>query len=170
MWPMIGGSPIGSASISAILSTTTTIFTAMGSMYFGQVSRGSLDHSLIAYGGGITKIEGTFAGFNPIEIHQAEVRITNTLLENNADGTGGQARRNRFGQGRNESGAIYVLGAHAYQVSGEYSMIKAAAQLGWVDESSVMMESLVSIKRAGADLILTYFAKKAAQLLKQNGL
>ena len=58
----------------------------------------------------------------------------------------------------------------AYQVSGEYSMIKAAAQLGWVDESSVMMESLVSIKRAGADLILTYFAKKAAQLLKQNGL
>jgi len=58
----------------------------------------------------------------------------------------------------------------AYQVSGEYSMIKAAAQLGWVDESSVMMESLVSIKRAGADLILTYFAKDAAQLLKQNGL
>jgi porphobilinogen synthase len=57
----------------------------------------------------------------------------------------------------------------AYQVSGEYSMIKAAAQLGWVDESSVMMESLVSIKRAGADLILTYFAKEAAQLLQQNG-
>ena len=57
----------------------------------------------------------------------------------------------------------------AYQVSGEYSMIKAAAQLGWVDESSVMMESLISIKRAGADLILTYFAKEAAQLLQQTG-
>lgn len=57
----------------------------------------------------------------------------------------------------------------AYQVSGEYSMIKAAAQLGWVDESSVMMESLLSIKRAGADLILTYFAKEAAQLLQQTG-
>ncbi len=57
----------------------------------------------------------------------------------------------------------------AYQVSGEYSMIKAAAQLDWIDESSVMMESLVSIKRAGADLILTYFAKEAAQLLQQNG-
>jgi porphobilinogen synthase len=57
----------------------------------------------------------------------------------------------------------------AYQVSGEYSMIKAASQLGWVDESSVMMESLVSIKRAGADLILTYFAKEAAQLLQQTG-
>ncbi len=53
----------------------------------------------------------------------------------------------------------------AYQVSGEYSMIKAAAQLGWIEEASVMMESLVAIKRAGADLILTYFAKDAARLL-----
>ena len=58
----------------------------------------------------------------------------------------------------------------AYQVSGEYSMIKAAAQQNWIDESSVMMESLLSIKRAGADLILTYFAKEAAQLLNQHGL
>lgn len=58
----------------------------------------------------------------------------------------------------------------AYQVSGEYSMIKAAAQQGWIDEAAVMMESLVSMKRAGADLILTYFAKEAAQLLQRNGL
>jgi porphobilinogen synthase len=57
----------------------------------------------------------------------------------------------------------------AYQVSGEYSMIKAAAQQGWIDESPVMMESLLAIKRAGADLILTYFAKEAAQLLTQHG-
>ncbi|MDA8091494.1 MAG: porphobilinogen synthase [Nitrospiraceae bacterium] len=53
----------------------------------------------------------------------------------------------------------------AYNVSGEYSLIKAAGQLGWVDEKRVMMESLTSIKRAGADLILTYFAKDAAKLL-----
>jgi len=53
----------------------------------------------------------------------------------------------------------------AYQVSGEYSMIKAAAQQGWLDERRAMMESLVSIRRAGADLILTYFAKEAAQVL-----
>ena len=56
----------------------------------------------------------------------------------------------------------------AYQVSGEYSMIKAAAQQDWIDEQAVMMESLLSIKRAGADLILTYFAKEAAQLLNHN--
>ncbi|MBI4794689.1 MAG: porphobilinogen synthase [Deltaproteobacteria bacterium] len=53
----------------------------------------------------------------------------------------------------------------AYQVSGEYAMIKAAAQKGWLDETAVMLESLLSIKRAGADLILTYFAKQAAELL-----
>ncbi|HET6674766.1 MAG TPA: porphobilinogen synthase [Nitrospiraceae bacterium] len=54
----------------------------------------------------------------------------------------------------------------AYQVSGEYSMIKAAGQAGWLDESRAMMESLLAIKRAGADMILTYFAKDAATLLR----
>jgi len=55
----------------------------------------------------------------------------------------------------------------AYQVSGEYSMIKAAGRAGWIDESRAMMESLLSIKRAGADLILTYFAKDAARALHE---
>ncbi len=55
----------------------------------------------------------------------------------------------------------------AYQVSGEYSMIKAAALNNWIDGPRVMMESLISIKRAGADLILTYFAKEAAKILKK---
>jgi porphobilinogen synthase len=53
----------------------------------------------------------------------------------------------------------------AYNVSGEYSLVKAAAQLGWIDEQRMMMEILTSIKRAGADMILTYFAKDAARLL-----
>lgn len=53
----------------------------------------------------------------------------------------------------------------AYNVSGEYAMIKAAGRNGWIDEKRVMMETLISIKRAGADLILTYFAKEAAALL-----
>jgi porphobilinogen synthase len=53
----------------------------------------------------------------------------------------------------------------AYNVSGEYSLVKAAAQLGWIDEQRLMMEILTSIKRAGADLILTYFAKDAAKVL-----
>ena len=53
----------------------------------------------------------------------------------------------------------------AYQVSGEYALIKAAADKGWVDEERVMLESLVAIKRAGADLIITYYAKDAARVL-----
>ncbi|HEY9809117.1 MAG TPA: porphobilinogen synthase [Halomicronema sp.] len=54
----------------------------------------------------------------------------------------------------------------AYNVSGEYAMIKAAGQLGWIDEKKVILETLTSIKRAGADLILTYFAKEVALMLR----
>ncbi|MCC6141158.1 MAG: porphobilinogen synthase [Nitrospira sp.] len=59
-----------------------------------------------------------------------------------------------------------LLPIAAYQVSGEYSMIKAAGRAGWLDETRAMMESLLSIKRAGADLILTYFAKDAVRQLR----
>ena len=52
-----------------------------------------------------------------------------------------------------------------YNVSGEYAMIKAAAEKGWIDGERVMMESLLSMKRAGADIIITYFAKEAARLM-----
>ena len=55
----------------------------------------------------------------------------------------------------------------AYQVSGEYAMIKAAAQNGWIDEPRVMMETLTSIKRAGADIILTYYAREAIRVLSR---
>ena len=53
----------------------------------------------------------------------------------------------------------------AYQVSGEYAMLHAASERGWIDLERAMMESLVGIKRAGADLILTYFAPSAARIL-----
>ena len=56
----------------------------------------------------------------------------------------------------------------AYQVSGEYAMLKAAAANGWLDGDAVMMESLLAFKRAGADGILTYFALDAARKLKQG--
>ncbi|MDF2381468.1 porphobilinogen synthase [Nostoc ellipsosporum NOK] len=56
----------------------------------------------------------------------------------------------------------------AYHVSGEYAMIKAAAEKGWIDENKAILESLTSIKRAGADLIATYFAKDAAKLLRES--
>lgn len=55
----------------------------------------------------------------------------------------------------------------AYHVSGEYALIKAAAQKGWIDEERVMLETLTSIKRAGADIILTYYAREAIRALEQ---
>jgi porphobilinogen synthase len=60
----------------------------------------------------------------------------------------------------------FVLPVVAYNVSGEYSMVKAAAQNGWIDEKSVVLETLTGMKRAGADLILTYHAKDAARWLE----
>jgi porphobilinogen synthase len=58
----------------------------------------------------------------------------------------------------------------AYQVSGEYAMIKAAAERGWIDEERVMMETLTSIRRAGADIIMTYYAREAIRVLASSSL
>ena len=62
----------------------------------------------------------------------------------------------------------FGLPVAAYSVSGEYAMIRAAGQLGWIDEERAMMEALTGIRRAGADLIITYFAKDAARLIEQG--
>jgi porphobilinogen synthase len=62
----------------------------------------------------------------------------------------------------------FGLPTAAYQVSGEYAMIKAASRLSWIDEERIMLESLIAIKRAGADMILTYFAKDVAKYLDKN--
>ena len=64
--------------------------------------------------------------------------------------------------------AEFGLPLAAYSVSGEYAMIRAAGALGWLDEERAMMEALVSIRRAGADLVITYFAKDAARLLESR--
>jgi porphobilinogen synthase len=61
----------------------------------------------------------------------------------------------------------YDLPIAAYQVSGEFAMIKAAAQQGWIDDRRAALESLIGIKRAGADLIITYYAKEAARWLAE---
>jgi porphobilinogen synthase len=63
---------------------------------------------------------------------------------------------------------FYNLPIAAYNVSGEYSMIKAAAQNGWIDEQRIVMEVLIGIRRAGADMIITYFAPEVAEWLKED--
>ncbi|KGN81851.1 porphobilinogen synthase [Porphyromonas sp. COT-290 OH860] len=67
-----------------------------------------------------------------------------------------------------EASMRYDLPIAAYQVSGEYAMIKAAAANGWIDEDRIVMESLLSIRRAGAKIIMTYFAAHAARLLREK--
>ena len=62
----------------------------------------------------------------------------------------------------------FNLPVAAYNVSGEYSMIKAAAKNGWIDEKAVVLEMLTGMKRAGADMILTYFAKDVARWLNEG--
>jgi len=61
-----------------------------------------------------------------------------------------------------------LLPVVAYNVSGEYAMVKAAAQNGWIDEKQIVLETLTSMKRAGADIIMTYHAKDAARWLEEN--
>jgi len=62
----------------------------------------------------------------------------------------------------------FGLPVAAYSVSGEYAMIRAAGQLGWLDEERAILETLTGIRRAGADIIITYFAKDAARLIEQG--
>lgn len=89
-------------------------------LYLGHLSRASLDYSVIAFGGGTTKIEGTFAGFNSIEIHQSETRITRSTFEFNADGSGGLAPPDRYGRGSNDSATIFVRGAQPVIIANSF--------------------------------------------------
>jgi VCBS repeat-containing protein len=81
-----------------------------GGIYFGHLSKGSIDHALITFAGGVTSIAGNFAGFNATEIHQADVRISNAVYEQNASGFGGQSSTNRDGHGFNEAAVVFVRG------------------------------------------------------------
>ena len=82
-----------------------------GGVFFFADSTGSIDNAVIAYAGGLSRVEGTFAGINPVEIHQADVRIAQSKFEFNDDGQGGQAPPDRFGRGSNGPGLIFIRGA-----------------------------------------------------------
>jgi VCBS repeat-containing protein len=79
-----------------------------GGLFFAAMAKGSLDHVELAYAGGLTPIAGNFAQFNAIEVHQADVRITNSLIRDNSDGT---SVGNRNGRGSNAPATVFVRGA-----------------------------------------------------------
>ncbi|WP_047814275.1 matrixin family metalloprotease, partial [Rhodopirellula islandica] len=106
---------------SGVYDTTNTPNSAgqagdWGGFYFGYTSSGSIDNAIISYGGGDSSIEGGSANFNVIEIHQAEVRITNSLISDNADGN---ATGVRNGRGANDAATIYVRGAQPIIIGNE---------------------------------------------------
>ena len=80
-------------------------------LYAGPMSQMSLDHAVVAYGGGIAEIPGVFAGFNAVEIQQAKARVTNSVFELNDRGDSGLAQSNRAGRGSNAEGVIFVRGS-----------------------------------------------------------
>ncbi|MCA9218425.1 MAG: NF038122 family metalloprotease, partial [Planctomycetales bacterium] len=82
-----------------------------GGIFVHPNAKASIDHAVIAYGGGLTRVEGSFAAFNAIEVRQGHLRLSNSDLENNANGRGGQAAPGRVGRGVNGEGVIFVRGA-----------------------------------------------------------
>ncbi len=82
-----------------------------GGLYVGALGTASIDYARLMFGGGVTKIEGTFKAFNVLEIHQADVRLAHSVIEQNADGQAGQGPAERFGRGTNEPATIFVRGA-----------------------------------------------------------
>lgn len=90
-----------------------------GGLRAGQTGSFSLDSALVAYGGGVVDIEGTFAGFNAIELHQAKARIANSLIDSNGPGTGGQASFSRAGRGFNRAAAIFSRGSQPVIVAND---------------------------------------------------
>ncbi len=88
-----------------------------GGLYIGPIGSASIDHALLTFGGGITKIEGTFKAFNILEVHQADIRLANSVIEYNANGQGGQGPVDRFGRSYNEPATIYVRGAQPILVN-----------------------------------------------------
>ncbi len=93
-------------------------------VFVGPQSAISLDHAVVAYGGGVTRVDGGFRAFNPVEIHQSEARIANTLFENNADGIlpGSLPDRtdSRFGRGFNDRATLFVRGSQPVLVGNTF--------------------------------------------------
>ncbi len=91
-----------------------------GGLYAGRLAQLSLDNVVVANAGGIVGVEGTFAGFNAVEVHEADARIANSLFEHNADGRGGQSTPVREGRGVNGPAAIFVVSSQPIIVNNEF--------------------------------------------------
>ncbi|MFN7841606.1 MAG: dockerin type I domain-containing protein [Pirellula sp.] len=101
----------GTARTSTAVSSDVADRGDWGGIFVGHASSASIDQVRMAYAGGLTRIEGGFASFNPIEIHQADVRIANSRITDSGSGTEGSTSPTRVGRGTNDDAAIFVRGA-----------------------------------------------------------
>ena len=91
-----------------------------GGIYMAPTSSLSVDYARFSYGGGVTKLDGTFRAFNTIELQQAQGRIAHSVFENNADGFGGQGPGTRFGRLSNEQATIFVRGTQPTIINNDF--------------------------------------------------
>lgn len=153
-----------------------------GGLYFGPLSAGSLDHAFVAYGGGINRIEGTFTGFNVIEVHQAQLRLTNSVIENNSLGIGGQGPLDRLGRGYNLPATIFVRGAQPIivgnvfrdnNVLGDAALTAARYQMPVIsiNANSLGHENLLDYGRSTGPVdLITQYRDNAGPLVRGNQL
>lgn len=135
-------------------------------LFFGEVSFGSIDHALISFAGGDSPIEGASANFNAIEIHQADVRITNSLIKDNADGN---ATDTRSGRGANQAATIYVRGSQPVIVSN--SIVDNAGTAISINANSLRFENLVDPGRTtGSNDRFSQFDDNSGPLVRLNQL
>ncbi len=120
-----------------------------GGIMARATSIASLDHTILAYGGGTGPIEGGFAGFNVIETHQGRLRLTNSVLENNGSGTGAAITTTRVGRGENQAATVYVRGAQPVILGNVFRDNTAA--VASIDVNSLNYESVIDTGRATGD-------------------
>lgn len=117
-----------------------------GGVYLRPGSLGSLDQVVLAYGGGVVPIEGSFTAINPVESHQGDLRVTRSLFEFNASGTGGAAGANRGGRTPNADATIYVAGGQPIVLNNRFLHNDAA--IVNIDVNSMNADSIVDIGRS----------------------
>lgn len=151
-------------------STTTVAAPGdFGGLYIGHLGSVSLDHARITYGGGIVAVNADFAGFNALEIHQAEARISNSVFANNASGQGGTAPDGRFGLLPNGAGTIFVRGAQPVIIDNDFDS-NAGAVIN-INANSLNKELIVDSGRStgAADNQLDY-GDNQGPLIRDNRL
>jgi hypothetical protein len=146
-----------------------------GGFFFGHNTSASIDHAVITYAGGSTRIEGGFDNFNAVAIHQADVRLTNSLLENNAGGLAntpappgtGLPNGNRNGRGTNASATIFVRGAQPIIVGN--TIVNNAGDVININANSLQSRVVADSGRATGRLgDFTQYADNHGPLVRQN--